>query len=184
MKANMSHHDRLLSFALIATFFCAVPEFASAQGLMKVYQDESHCLTEPDMRGDKDAPISCYCRDAIVDARYVHLTYLATLKDSNLNGAFLHLVDYVRETCGEGEEWLDICMQKSWTWNGPEVVRTYPPDDVIKRIKVEPMRKGAKTVGRWVPYSIQLVYRNKDGKVTQTETYSSREFFPELGSLN
>lgn len=37
----------------------------------KVYRDESHCLTLADMRGDKDKPISCFCRDRLADARYV-----------------------------------------------------------------------------------------------------------------
>src|ERR1700746_1421360 len=59
--------------------------------LNRVYQDESHCLTAPESRGDKDSPASCYCRDAIVDARYVWHTYLITGKDHNLNGAELRL---------------------------------------------------------------------------------------------
>ena len=37
----------------------------------EVYLDQSHCLTSPEVRGDKDAPISCFCRDAIAEARYV-----------------------------------------------------------------------------------------------------------------
>jgi hypothetical protein len=37
----------------------------------EIYRDESHCLTSPEIRGDKDAPISCYCRDAIAQARYL-----------------------------------------------------------------------------------------------------------------
>ena len=71
-------------------------------------------------------------------------------------------------------------MQQDWKWNGPEVVRTYPSDEVIKRIKLEPMSKGAKTFGRWVPYTIQLVYRDNKEHIIKTETYSSREFFPDF----
>jgi hypothetical protein len=59
-----------------------------------------------------------------------------------------------------------------WKWSGPEVVRTYPSDDVVKRI---PLEKGRS--GRWVPFTVQLVYRNAQGKVTRTENYSSREYW-------
>jgi len=39
------------------------------------YRDESHCLTSPEIRGDKDAPISCYCqgRDLGSKVRVFHL---------------------------------------------------------------------------------------------------------------
>ena len=156
--------------------------FVHGQDFDKIYKEESHCLTQPDMRGDRDAPISCYCRDAIVEARYIYFTYLLTFKDRNLNGPFLQLASHVDEVCGDAANGIELGMQRDWNWNGPEVVRTYPSDDVIKRIQLEPMRKSAKTMGRWVPYTIQLVYRNKQGMVTKTETYSSREFIPDFDS--
>ena len=53
-------------------------------------------------------------------------------------------------------------------------MRTYPPDDVIERIKPS----GEHGAGRWVPYTVQLVYRDAQGYVTRTENYSSREFEP------
>jgi hypothetical protein len=62
--------------------------------MQKVYMDESHCLTGPEIRGNKDNPISCYCRDAIADARYVHFTYLLPGKDANLYGTFIALQHY------------------------------------------------------------------------------------------
>jgi hypothetical protein len=31
----------------------------------KVYSDESHCLVAPEIRGNKDNPNSCYCRDGV-----------------------------------------------------------------------------------------------------------------------
>ena len=42
--------------------------------LDKLYADESHCLVSPEIRSDKDNPISCFCRDAIADARYLYFT--------------------------------------------------------------------------------------------------------------
>jgi len=45
--------------------------------LDKVYADESHCLTSPEIRSDEDNPISCFCRDAIVEARYLYFTYVS-----------------------------------------------------------------------------------------------------------
>jgi len=146
--------------------------------LDKVYRDESHCLTEADMRGDKDLPISCWCRDAIVDARYIYFTYVLSGKDRNLNGPFLHLVSSAEKTCGQSI--LDAAQDGDWKWGGPEVVRTYPPDEAIKRIAPEPFTKGGTTLGRWVPFTVQVVYRDKQGHVTRTENYSSREFVPDF----
>ena len=51
--------------------------------LVMVYSDESHCLVEPEIRGESDKPNSCYCRDAIVDARYVYQNYVIMGKDRN-----------------------------------------------------------------------------------------------------
>ncbi len=157
---------------------------ASATNTMDaIYRDESHCLTSPEIRGDKDAAISCYCRDAISEARYVYFTYLLSEKDRNLNGIFLHLQQRAIETCGNPNHeepnlgvMLDATESRDWKWNGPEVVRTYPPQDVIERIS--PEMKDGKPVGRWVPFTVQLVYRDAQGRVTRTENYSSRESEP------
>jgi len=48
----------------------------------EVYLDQTHCLASPEIRGDKDAPISCFCRDAIAEARYVYFTYILSGKDT------------------------------------------------------------------------------------------------------
>ncbi len=137
--------------------------------LNNIYFDESHCLTVADMRGDKDKSISCFCRDAIVDARYLYFTYG---KDPNLTGAFLELVNRIQQQCGYASNIaLDVARRKNWKWNGPEVVRTYPPDDIIKRI--EP-----KDGVRSVPFTIQLIYRDDKGQITHTENYSS--YYPDL----
>src|SRR6266536_583125 len=37
-----------------------------------IYREEGRCLTGPEIRDDKDSAISCYCRDAILDVRYVY----------------------------------------------------------------------------------------------------------------
>jgi hypothetical protein len=144
--------------------------------LNKVYSDETHCLTAADMRSDKDNAISCWCRDAIVDARYVYLTYILSGTDHNLNGAYLRLQEDISTTCGEDFD-ISEAEQKDWKWNGPEVIRTYPPDDVINRIQLE--SKGS-LKGRWVPFTVQLLYRDAAGRTTKTEDYSSREFIPVL----
>ena len=148
--------------------------------------DESHCLTSPDLRGDKDNPISCYCRDAIADARYVYFTYILSGKDRNLNGVFLSLQRYAEDRCSRDRAQVidmtfiskmdEATTSKDWKWDGPEVVRTYPPDDVIQRIKPS----GEHGTGRWLPFTVQLIYRDAQGRVTRTENYSSRELIPVL----
>src|SRR5437868_3612941 len=88
-----------------------------------VYRDESHCLTDADLRGDGDRRITCWCRDAVVDARYVYFTYLVSGKDHNLNGVFLALETRVADTCGvTPAEALPDAERDDWKWNGPEVV--------------------------------------------------------------
>jgi hypothetical protein len=37
-----------------------------------------------------------------------------------------------------------------------------------------------KSVPRWVPFTVQLVYRDAKGRVTKTENYSSREYIPDF----
>jgi len=144
--------------------------------LDKIYRDESHCLTIADMRGDQDKHTSCFCRDAIIEARYVHFTYAS--KDPNLDGVFLALVDRIQQQCGQAYAALDVAMRENWRWNGPEVVRTYPSDDIISRIGATPL--GGKAVARSVPFTIQLIYRDDKGHVTRTENYSSAEMIPEF----
>jgi hypothetical protein len=157
--------------------------------MQKVYMDESHCLIAPEIRSDKDNPISCYCRDAIADARYVHFTYLLPRKDANLYGTFLTLKHDALDQCSRDtaergdsdfiQKTYDAITSKDWKWSGPEVVRTSPPDEVVKRIKPS----GEHGAGRWVPYTVQLVYRDAQGRVMRTEEFATREFrpvFPEM----
>jgi hypothetical protein len=145
--------------------------------LEAVYRDESRCLTSADMRGDQDMHMSCWCRDAIVDARYVYFTYVLGRKDPNLNGVFLSLEARINRQCGKGyQNAHKVATRDGWKWDGPEVVRTYPTDDVISRIAPE-MRDG-KPIGRWVPFTVQLIFRDAQGHVKRTENYSSRELVP------
>src|SRR5215469_14740964 len=44
----------------------------SPVNLGKVYRDETHCLGDLEIRSDADNAISCHCRDALVDLRYVY----------------------------------------------------------------------------------------------------------------
>jgi hypothetical protein len=107
---------------------------ANATTMDEIYKDESHCLTAPEIGGDKDASISCYCRDAIASARYVFLSYLLPAKDDNLSGVFLSLRELVGQKCGQQDYSVihDETESQNWKWNGPEVVRTYPPDEVSR----------------------------------------------------
>jgi len=142
----------------------------------EVYRDESHCLTEADVRSDRDSQITCQCRDAIMDARYIYFTYLLPARDGNLTGPILALQQHAAETCGQDSRAAHEATQtREWTWGGPEVVRTYPSDDVIQRIR--PKVKDGKPFGRWVPFTIQLVYHDAQGRVTRTENYPSKELF-------
>jgi hypothetical protein len=156
------------------------PRTANATNKMdEIYADQSHCLTLPEIRSDKDAPISCYCRDAIAEGRYVYFTYLLSGKDQNLNGPFLALQERAKQQCSRDYDAVyDATEKKDWKWNGPEVVRTYPADDVIERI--DPVKSDGKPTGRWVPFTVQLVYRDAQGHVVKTENYSGREFVPIL----
>ena len=181
---------RRMVFVLAVALRLALPQVTRAQNwptaMDKVYMDESHCLTSSDLRGDKDNPISCYCRDRIAEARYVYFNYVSAISprlDRNLTGVFLTLQKYAGEECSRDAagrldmgfigKIQDATTVKEWKWDGPEVVRTYPPDDVIQRIK-------ASGAGRWVPFTVQLVYHDAQGRVTRTEEYSSRELIPVL----
>lgn len=151
-------------------------EFKHGQSAMNdIYKDESHCLALPEIRNDKDSPISCYCRDAVVDARYVYFTYFLG-KDVNLSGVVLALEVYAGQMCRQEYDVRKAAESRDWKWDGPEVVRTYPPQDVIERII--PEKKDGKPTGRWIPYSVQLVYRDAQGRVTRTDNYSGRDWEP------
>lgn len=163
----------------------SAPSVDGLSSLDKVYSDETHCLTSADMRGDRDLSISCWCRDAIVEARYVFFNYVSIEsgpKDPNLKGIFLRLEGNIPQNCGpEYQQKTDgVARVKDWRWNGPEVVRTYPSDEAVSRIKPEPYTKGGKSVGRWVPFTIQLVYKDAHGLILRTENYSSREYIPDF----
>jgi len=173
-------------WAGLALALFAITEPSSAFGqnrqpqptrLDAVYRDESHCLTAADMRGDQDMQMSCWCRDAIIEARYVYFTYVRGGKDRNLNGVLLSLEGHIDQQCGKGhQDAHEVSTRDAWKWTGPEVVRTYPTDAVISRIAPE-MRDG-KPVGRWVPFTVQLIFRDAQGQVTRTDNYSSRELEP------
>ncbi|HEV2195988.1 MAG TPA: hypothetical protein VGR55_10430 [Candidatus Acidoferrum sp.] len=140
--------------------------------LQKVYSDESHCLTGPEIRSDKDSPISCYCRDAIVDARYIWHTYLMTGKDPNLNGAELTLQTNATQMCGEDYDVHQAVNAEDWKWEGPEVSRTYPPDNVLRQIK--PDSHGM----IHYEYTVVLLQRDSIGHVSKTESFTARETEP------
>jgi len=164
----------LISTGLVTLVFFVLPTTAGAQGssLDKIYADESHCLTGPEIRSDKDSPTSCYCRDAIMDARYIWQTYLLTGKDHNLNGAELVLQRNVTLMCGEHYDVHNAVEVEDWKWNGPEVVRTSPPDDVLRQIK--PDSQGM----IHYEYTVVILQRDSGGNVTKTDSFTAHDMVP------
>ena len=163
-------------FVLFVILACLISSYAGTFGnndnMNKVYSDESHCLVASELRSDKDNPISCYCRDAIADARYVYENYLLTGKDRNLNGAYLTLEIHAHQMCGEHYDVVKAIQTKAWQWNGPEVMRQYPPDREINQI--QPDNKGIRTV----EYKVHLTYRKPGGGITNVENFTALERLP------
>jgi hypothetical protein len=147
---------------------CAV----SAQTSKLDTTDQSHCLTLRETRSDKDASISCICRLRIVEARYLNLTYIETAKDLNLTAALIDQVRLATEACGPNRDVEKALSDKQWEWDGPEVVRTYPPEDQIKRIK--PDSRGM----RHVPFTVRVVKRDAQGRVISQETFEALDLIP------
>jgi len=162
-----------------------------ATSLLDIYSDESHCLVSPEIRSDKDNPVSCFCRDAIADARYIYFNYFSASAphggDPNMAGIVLALQNYAGQMCSPNSEALNPdfigkigtgTTEKDWKWDGPEVVRTYPPDEVIQQIK--PDKRG------WisVEYTAVLLWRDSQGRVTKTENLSAVERRPAKDMLS
>jgi hypothetical protein len=166
----------LISAGLVTLASFVLPTTPGAQGglsaLDKICADETHCLTGPEIRREKDNPISCYCRDAIVDARYIWHTYLLTGKDTNLNGAELALQRNVTQMCGEGYDVHKAVGAEDWKWNGAEVVRTSPPDDVLRQIK--PDSHGMIQY----EYTVVIPQRDSSGRVTKTDSFTAHDMVP------
>jgi hypothetical protein len=140
-------------------------------GLDKVYTDESHCLVALEIRNETDMPMSCYCRDVLVDARYVYQTYIRTGKDLNLIGTVLTLEKEISHMCGDGYPVTSV-QEQSWQWNGPEVTRMYPTDKEIAALK--PDASGVRTVR----YRVRLTHHNLQGRVTKVENVTFSERIP------
>ena len=140
--------------------------------LNDVYRDESHCLIGPEIRNQQDASISCYCRDAIVDACYVWHTYIIGGKDPNLNGTELTLRINASQMCGSQYDVYKAVESDIWKWIGPELVRTYPPDDVLRQLK--PDSNGM----IHYEYTVVLLQRDSSGHVVKTESFTARDAVP------
>lgn len=158
-----------LSIGLIFSYAGRAQNLANS--LNTVYQDETHCLGGPEIRGEKDKPISCYCRDALTDVRYVYQTYLLPGKDDNLTGTCLTLMSNATQMCGAYDA-VSKAREKDWRWNGPEVVRKYPSEREIEQIKPD------KSGFRDVLYEVHLTYRDPQGRVTNVETFKVSERLP------
>ena len=137
-----------------------------------LYSDESHCLTTSEIRGEKDNSISCFCRDAIIEARYVYQNYLLTGKDQNLNGVYLTLVDHAQQICGERYDVYNATQAEDWQWEGPQVIREYPTESEVLKIKSD--NKGYRTI----KYKVHLIYLDKDSRVKNVEDFNAIEKLP------
>ena len=158
---------------LFAIFAWDSPSYAEILGNMdKVYSDTSHCLVAPEIRNKNDNSISCYCRDAIMDARYVYGNYLLTGKDRNLNGAYLTLVNHAQQMCGEEYDVYKATQTKEWQWKGPQVRREYPSEREIH--KIQPDSKGFRTI----EYKVHLTYLDTDGRVIKLENFPAVDKLP------
>jgi len=97
------------------------PAFSQSKpDLDKVIRDESHCLPPSTCAETKTGPISCFCRDSIVEARYDYFEYLNPLKDLNLGFIFWKLLEELDKECGIGigtsDEAYKKTIDKNWTW--------------------------------------------------------------------
>jgi hypothetical protein len=141
-----------------------------------IYRDESHCLVGPEIRNEKHKLLSCYCRDALMDARYVYLTYLLSQKDRNLNGTYLTLESNATQICGKGYDVHRAVHDTDWRWDGPAVTRKYPPDGEIAKLK--PDDRGWRTV----EYKVELVYRDPQGRpLAEVESFTAVDMLPPKG---
>ncbi len=150
--------------------------FNSGNKVNAIYEDESHCLTAFEIPTDREMALSCWCRDALVDARYVYQTYIGTGKDRNLTGTYLALLDNAQNKCGTEYDFsrvLHATKNPVWRWDGPEVIRRYPSDDEIKALK--PDSNGVRSV----PYLVTLMRRDSTGKTT-AETFTTVERIPDF----
>jgi len=107
-----------------------------------------------------------------MDARYIWQTYLLTGKDHNLNGAELVLQRNVTLMCGEHYDVHNAVEVEDWKWNGPEVVRTSPPDDVLRQIK--PDSQGM----IHYEYTVVILQRDSGGNVTKTDSFTAHDMVP------
>lgn len=168
--------DPTIFISVLLTLGLGLLHSAGAQdtptNLDRVYADQNHCLAAPEIRTEKDKPISCFCRDDVVIARYVWQTYLVTEKDPNLTGAYLSLEIRAAEKCGEHYDVSNAVQLKNWRWTGPDVLRVYPPDNEIQQIR--PDGRGFRTV----EYKVRLTYRDRQGNVTKVENFAAFDRLP------
>lgn len=81
MKCILDFRRARVILAALASLVFGRAAYAQTQNtdLNRVHSDHSHCLVTyylPDLsseiRNEKDDPISCRCRDAMLDLRYVY----------------------------------------------------------------------------------------------------------------
>ena len=56
-------------------------------------------------------------------------------KDPNLNGTQMTLEREAAQWCGKGLDIYRATRDADWRWNGPEVIREYPPNSTIEKVK-------------------------------------------------
>jgi hypothetical protein len=145
---------------------------AQTTSLQATYQDETHCLVAGEIRGDADRAYSCYCRDALAEARYVSGTYVQSGKDLNLIGVLTSLEIYAGQMCAATIDSVDKAVHSESGWSGPQITRTYPPDSTIEQLTPD------KNGNRKVAYTILLTFHDKAGRVTKIDTFTTADTLP------
>ena len=65
-----------------------------------------------------------------------------------------------------------VTMVKDWKWNGPEVVRNSPPDDVLRQIK--PDSNGI----IHSEYTVVVLHRDSKGSILKSESFTAKDVVP------
>jgi len=158
----------VVSFAFLFGHVIAQEQQASSS-MAKTYRDERNCLITSELRGAADRPISSSCRDALVDLRSFYQTTSATGTDPSPSGGYSGLIDRASQKCGDTPGTIMKAARDDWRWNGPEVVRRYPPDASIELIK--PDGEGFRSVA----YEVRLTHHDTKGRVTHRESYRASD---------
>ena len=74
--------------------------------------------------------------------------------------------------CGEKFDVYNATQNTEWQWNGPQVMREYPPEKEINEI--QPDSKGFRTV----VYKVRVIYHDSKGIIIKTENFPTLDRLP------